>query len=302
MAGGHAVIRLDGLRVPESAVLGQAGAGFRYAQVRLAPARLTHCMRWLGAAQRAHDIALDYARRRTAFGKPLAQHPLHAATLAALETEWRAAFMLAFHVVELLGKQECKEASPEELARLRLLIPVAKLYTAKQAVAVASEALESFGGAGYIEDTGLPRLLRDAQVLPIWEGTTNVLGLDVLRALEKTTGLESMLEDARQRLSAVRSESLSVAAGRVREAFLRIESFAEQVLHEGRAFAEVHARAFAFGIARTMAGMLLLEHADWSIAAGENASVVTAATRWCARDLARLEIDEGPVPSPIFIA
>src|SRR5437879_1910573 len=74
MAGGHAVIRLDGLRVPESAVLGQVGAGFRYAQVRLAPARLTHCMRWLGAAQRAHDIAADYARRRTAFGKPLGEH------------------------------------------------------------------------------------------------------------------------------------------------------------------------------------------------------------------------------------
>ena len=74
MAGGHAVIRLDGLRVPESAVLGKVGQGFRYAQARLAPARLTHCMRWLGAARRAHDIATDYARRRTAFGKPLGEH------------------------------------------------------------------------------------------------------------------------------------------------------------------------------------------------------------------------------------
>ena len=63
MAGGHAVVRLEGLRVPESAVLGKVGQGFRYAQARLAPARLTHCMRWLGAARRAHDIATDYARR-----------------------------------------------------------------------------------------------------------------------------------------------------------------------------------------------------------------------------------------------
>ncbi len=74
MAGGHAVVRLEGLRVPESAVLGRVGQGFRYAQARLAPARLTHCMRWLGAARRAHDIATDYARRRTAFGKPLGEH------------------------------------------------------------------------------------------------------------------------------------------------------------------------------------------------------------------------------------
>ncbi|HYU11118.1 MAG TPA: acyl-CoA dehydrogenase family protein, partial [Stellaceae bacterium] len=60
MTGGHAVIRLDGLKVPETAVLGRVGEGFRYAQARLAPARLTHCMRWLGAARRAHDIATDY--------------------------------------------------------------------------------------------------------------------------------------------------------------------------------------------------------------------------------------------------
>src|SRR5208282_428832 len=74
MTGGHAVVRLDGLRVPESQVLGRVGEGFRYAQVRLAPARLTHCMRWLGAALRAHDIATDYARKRTAFGKPIGEH------------------------------------------------------------------------------------------------------------------------------------------------------------------------------------------------------------------------------------
>ena len=65
---------------------------------------------------------------------------------------------------------------------MRLLTPIAKLLTAKQAVAVVSECIEAFGGAGYVEDTGLPALLRDAQVLPIWEGTTNVLALDALCA------------------------------------------------------------------------------------------------------------------------
>src|SRR6202048_3552311 len=74
MAGGYAVTRLNWVGGPESAVLGQVGAGFRYAQVRLAPARLTHCMRWLGAAQRAPDIAAHLARRRAALGKPLGEH------------------------------------------------------------------------------------------------------------------------------------------------------------------------------------------------------------------------------------
>src|SRR5437667_10245577 len=87
MTGGHAVIRLDGLRVPKTAVLGRVGEGFRYAQARLAPARLTHCMRWLGAARRAHDLATDYARRRTAVGKPLGEQAGGGFLLAASEMD-----------------------------------------------------------------------------------------------------------------------------------------------------------------------------------------------------------------------
>ena len=84
-------------------------------------------------------------------------------------------------------------AHDERAERLaRALVPIAKLTTGKQAVAVASEAIEAFGGAGYIEDTGLPRILADAQVLPIWEGTTNVLSLDTLRALGKGGALEAI--------------------------------------------------------------------------------------------------------------
>ena len=72
-AGGHAVVRFNDLRVPASDILGEPGKGFRYAQVRLAPARLTHCMRWLGAARRAHDIAAGYARQREVFGAKLVE-------------------------------------------------------------------------------------------------------------------------------------------------------------------------------------------------------------------------------------
>jgi hypothetical protein len=125
----------------------------------------------------------------------------------------------------LLGRQETGEATKDELALLRLLIPVAKLYTAKQAVAVASEAVEAFGGAGYIEDTGIPRLLRDAQVLSIWEGTTNVLSLDVLRAIEKTNALEAFLSDPRDRVATIGDETLASAIARVRDALRAVEAF-----------------------------------------------------------------------------
>src|SRR5262249_40911966 len=132
--------------------------------------------------RRAIALARDYAGKRIAFGAPLADKALHLDTLAGMQAEFEAAFCLTFFLVEVLGRDEAGTASLEEKELLRLLTPVVKLTIAKQCVAVVSEALECFGGAGYVEDTGLPMLLRDCQVFPIWEGTTNVLSLDALRA------------------------------------------------------------------------------------------------------------------------
>lgn len=125
-------------------------------------------------------LARNYAAQRRAFGARLADLPLHAQTLGDLDAASAGATLLAFELVELLGRHECHELDEDGVALLRLLTPLAKAVTGKQAVAACSEALESFGGAGYLEDTLLPVLLRDAQVLPIWEGTTNVLALDAL--------------------------------------------------------------------------------------------------------------------------
>jgi alkylation response protein AidB-like acyl-CoA dehydrogenase len=281
-------------------LIGDVGDGVKKIAAMFNVTRVYNAVAAVAGMRRAIALARDYATRRIAFGKPLSAHPLHSETLAALELEWRAGFFLAFHVAELLGRQECAAATPEDLARLRLLIPVAKLYTAKQAVAVASEALECFGGAGYIENTGLPRLLRDAQVLSIWEGTTNVLSLDVLRALEKVSALEAFLDDATRRCDELGREPLGSATTRVREAIRRLVSFAEQMRAEGRSFAEPRARAFAYTIARIMAALLLLEHADWALGNGDE-DPARWAIRWCGRDLAAALNEEGPVPSPLFI-
>ncbi|HSB35615.1 MAG TPA: acyl-CoA dehydrogenase family protein, partial [Thermoanaerobaculia bacterium] len=169
--------------------------------------------------RRALDLARDYAARRIAFGARLSDKPLHADTLAELEATAAGAFLLAFRTAELTGREECGVATDDERSLLRILTPLAKLMTGKQAVAVASEALESFGGAGYVEDTGLPRLLRDAQVLPIWEGTTNVLSLDLLRALLKSGGL-GPVERERDRCLAATDGALA-AAGRLADDALR---------------------------------------------------------------------------------
>ncbi|MDF1505293.1 acyl-CoA dehydrogenase family protein, partial [Roseisolibacter sp. H3M3-2] len=193
-------------------LVGGAGHGVRKIASLFNVTRVWNAACAAGGMRRASALARDYAERRVAFGKPLRAHPLHAETLAALEVEGRGALQLVLHVAALLGRDECGTATDGERAALRLLTPVAKLLTGKQAVAVASEALEAFGGAGYVEDTGLPRLLRDAQVLAIWEGTTNVLALDVLRAIEREDALAPHLADLHARLSAVRDDALAPTA------------------------------------------------------------------------------------------
>jgi len=147
--------------------------------------------------------ARDYADRRIAFGAPVAEHPAHRRVLDEMEAQAAGAFALVAELASLMGRVEVGVATPEEQRRMRALLPIAKLTTGKQAVAVTSEGIEAFGGAGYIEDTGLPRMVRDAQTLPIWEGTTNVLALDVLRAESKERALSAVVADLGQRVAAL---------------------------------------------------------------------------------------------------
>jgi putative acyl-CoA dehydrogenase len=266
-------------------LVGGTGHGVRKISTLFNVTRVYNAVAAVAGMRRAIALAREYAMHRRAFGKLLIEHPLHVATLEQMELEWRAGFLLAFHVAELLGRQEAGIADDDELARLRLLIPVAKLYTAKQAVRVASEALECFGGAGYIEDTGLPRLLRDAQVLSIWEGTTNVLSLDVLRAIEKADALRPFLAYVREQLEAVRLPIAGEALDRVQRSLLTIERFAKHAPGEGRDFVQRNARAFAYAIARATSAMLLLQYAHWANTGTRDGRAITMALRWCERDL-----------------
>ncbi|HEV2146942.1 MAG TPA: acyl-CoA dehydrogenase family protein, partial [Longimicrobiaceae bacterium] len=164
--------------------------------------------------RRGIALARDYAGRRVAFGAPLAEQPLHVDTLAGLQAEFEGALHLTFRAVELLGALEAGEIGEDEARLLRVLTPVAKLTTARQSVAVASEVVEAFGGAGYVEDTGIPVLLRDSQVLSIWEGTTNVLSLDTLRALESVGGPGPVRGELERCAAATRDPDLSAVVGR----------------------------------------------------------------------------------------
>jgi acyl-CoA dehydrogenase len=209
--------------------------------------------------RRALDLARDYAAKRVAFGTPLSAKPLHAETLADVEALFAGAFFLTFRVVELLGREENGALREGEEGLLRLLTPIAKLTTGKQAILVASEALEAFGGAGYIEDTGLPRLLRDAQVLPLWEGTTNVLALDLLRAIRKVGGL-APLEHEVVRCVAGAAGPLEPAGRRASDAVRHAALWLSRV--PDTAALEAGARRFALTLGHALEAALLVSEAS----------------------------------------
>lgn len=174
--GGHAVVRFDGLRVPADAVLGEVGEGYRYAQVRLAPARLTHCMRWLGSAIRAQEIAADYARRRTAFGKPLGEHEGVSFMLADNAMDIHVARLTIWHTAWLLdqGQRASSESS------------MAKVICSEAIARVADRSLQILGGLGATRDTVVERIFRDVRAFRIYDGPSEVhrwaLGRRIVKA------------------------------------------------------------------------------------------------------------------------
>ena len=222
--------------------------------------RLYNSVCSIGQATRALDMLRDYSSRRMTFGQKLEDHVLHYATFADEELKNLAGFLLTFELAHLLGKEECKTASAGEGEILRLMTPVCKLFTAKSAIQTSSEVIEGFGGAGYIEDTGIPVHLRDSQVFPIWEGATNVLSLDLLRVIQKGQGLQALKEDVMARLGRLRkfeaqARALQTALGEF-EKQLQLWMAAPPVSQLGSA------RTLAFFLGRMYAHALLLSWAE----------------------------------------
>lgn len=270
-----AELTLDG--APATPVLGLSD-GVRGITPMLNVTRTWNAMSAVALMRRGLALADDYAARRTAFGAPLARQPLHADTLAGLRAEWTGALHLTFRLVQLLGAHEAGELDDAGRALLRTLTPLAKLTTARQSVALASEVVEAFGGAGYVEDTGIPTILRDAQVLSIWEGTTNVLSLDALRAMESAGGLEPVRAEVGRCAAAVRDPRLIPVARAAVRAVDRAAAWVEEAMRGGRAEVEAGARRLALTLGRALEAALLAEHAQWEADRGD-ADAVHAARR-----------------------
>ncbi len=277
-----AELTLDGT---PAQLVGDLDDGLRQLAPMLNITRTWNAVSAVATMRRGLALARDYAQKRVDNGTPLSENPLHLDTMAGLQAEFEGAFHLTFRVIELIGRLEAGGLNDEQRTLVELLLNVLtsamKLTTAKQAVTVTSEVLELFGGAGYMEDTGLPALLRDAQVLTIGEGTTNEVALDLLDALEQAGGMVILKAEQKRCAAAVREPSLVEAVERAQQAlsfcaiWLRGAKDNPDALNAG-------ARRFAITLGRSLELALLARHAQWSLDNEQDGRAAAAARRLAA--------------------
>ncbi|GAB4582724.1 acyl-CoA dehydrogenase family protein [Nocardia sp. IFM 10818] len=173
--GGHAVVNFENLVLPRESVLGETGQALRYAQLRLAPARLTHCMRWLGAAERAQSIAVDYAKTRTAFGKPIGEHQGVSFMLADNEIALHQCRLTIWHACWLMDQGE----------KARHESSIAKSYVSEELFKVTDRCVQVLGGIGISDETVVEMIFRDMRAFRLYDGPTEVhkyaIGRKILR-------------------------------------------------------------------------------------------------------------------------
>ncbi|MBT0669536.1 acyl-CoA dehydrogenase [Novosphingobium profundi] len=175
MPGGHATVRIDDLRVPANQMLGEPGEGFAYAQARLSPARLSHCMRWLGACIRAQEIATDYACRREAFGKTLIDHEGVGFLLAQNRILLRQCELMIDWCADVLdtGSRGTLESS------------MAKVSVSEALMTIADNCVQVMGGSGVREGTVVEQVFREVRAFRIYDGPSEVHKWSLAKAIKR---------------------------------------------------------------------------------------------------------------------
>jgi alkylation response protein AidB-like acyl-CoA dehydrogenase len=242
-------------------LVGSIADGTRAFEPMLAVTRTWTSLCAASCMRRGLALVRSVASRREVSGQPAEWPPLQADTLAALEAETLGASLMAFLLVELRGRAESGEIDDQQRALLRFITPLTRLITGRQAVGVTSEVIESLGGAGYMEDSGLPQLLRDAHVLPIGDGTIDVLALDALLQGDLEAGLAALMGRASACVRHLADPRLAAAGrqaiGALERAALWLDGGQDgEVMQSG-------ARRLAMTLARALQLALLCEHAQW---------------------------------------
>jgi len=268
-----AEVRLDGA---EAWPVGDpAEPGLRRMLALVQVTRIHNAAAAAAGMRRGLVLARRFAETREAFGERLFRQPLHREVLSWLAVDADAAFSLTGLCFSLLGRYE-NDGDADAGALLRFAATLAKASTGKLAVANASEVVECFGGPGYIEDTEIPRLLRDSQVLPVWEGTTNVLSLDVVRALARDDALTPYLAYVDRTLD-VTGEWIGPVARQLRPVRDAVAEDARAAAAEPLgATTQARARHLMERMAHLLAAATLLEQASFDLDRGDARSALVA--------------------------
>ncbi|KAK7057641.1 acyl-CoA dehydrogenase NM domain-like protein [Favolaschia claudopus] len=248
--------------------------------------RIHSAIHSIGSLQRCLSIARSYATVRTvAGGKLLQSIPSHMENLANTTILYAALAHLTFGAVILLGKNECGIANKEETARLRLLTPTAKGFAALKAVTAMEECMTALGGQGYIEETGFGRLIRDALVEKIWEGTVDIMALDLIRAARDNLAIQSFCQWALAILSRASVKSKQILE--LQSAIERLPSIFQNSANP------LLPRSLLILFGHIASSVYLLEHAIWAQANGESTAIV---------DLDRFQrwVEEGSLKAALF--
>jgi acyl-CoA dehydrogenase len=266
----------------EAYLVGEEGEGFRYMAEMMNFERLTNATGAVGVMGRALLEAKVHAAGREAFGEAIDEYPLMRRDLVDMTVDYEAATAFSFEAARLLDERERQasrgDAGDDSAAYqlMRLFIPVAKYKTARMAVDTASYAMEILGGNGYVREHTTERLLRDAQVLPIWEGPSNILALDTLRALNREDAHEALVPYVRGLLDDVEHPALEASAERVESAFHELQTALATLATEDGEYAQYHAKRLADLIFDVVSGALLLSEAQDRLDAGEGREALVA--------------------------
>lgn len=198
-------VEFDGAR---AYVVGNPANGLKYMMEALNLSRICNAVASVGIMRRALTEAEEYAVKRDAFGRKLVEFPMVQDTLGQLTAKLEIELLTVFDLIKLYDRIVVGDVTEAEVVLNRLFIAILKKETAEQAIHFAHEAIELHGGNGYIEDFITPRLLRDAQVLTVWEGTANILALELVRLVRKFNAHTLFIEFIKERLDRVKDSSI----------------------------------------------------------------------------------------------
>ena len=257
----------------EAYLIGEPENGFEQMSEMLNMERLYNAIGACSGMGRSLLESKVHAADRETFGKRLIEHPLMRRDLVEMAVDHEAALAFTFEAVEAFHRRErgTDDETDEAYRLMRILVPVAKYRTARMAVDTASYAMEIKGGNGYVEEFVHPRLLRNAQVLPIWEGASNIMALDVLRAMAREAAHEPLLALIEERLDAVDHPAIENLAEEIRAELDGLEEAIVTIGAEDIEYAQRQAKELADYVFDVTTAAILIEQAQWQLDKDEDA-------------------------------